>query len=212
MNKGFTLAEILVVMAITAIVGTILVVIFTNTLRGSNKAQILAVIKQNGQAVLENMDKTIRDADYVLCGDGNTEVVVKDSVYTRYRFIAPGSATRCGTANGCIAQDYPKRQADANGELETEAYFSHIVCDQNDPMPRLAGETFNILTDTNTQTGVSVECPTANCSAPVFTRNRSEGYKDQVTVKFNMKPGVNAPSIIISQIDPVVFQTTIGLR
>lgn len=88
MNKGFTLVEIVVVMAIVAIVGVILVMIFANTLRGSSKAQILAVIKQNGQAVLGTMDNAIRNADNVACisTSGDTLVIVKDGIYTRFRF------------------------------------------------------------------------------------------------------------------------------
>src|SRR3989338_6075070 len=190
-GAGFTLVEILVTMAIVAIVGTILVTIFTNTLRGSNKAQILAVIKQNGQAVLENMDKTIRDADNVAClsADGNTLVVVQNGLYTRYRFI-PSTPT----ANGFIQQDSPVQPA--SGSNSDIKFFKNNVC--TDPMGTDAS-VINTLTDTNIQTGVSVECPASDCSTnppAIFTRDPSFGYKDQVTVKFNLKPGISAPAII----------------
>lgn len=86
--KGFTLVEILVAIAIVAMVGMILALIFINTLRGSNKSQILSVIKQNGQAAMDTLDKTIRNADNVACisASGDTLAVVKNGIYTRFRF------------------------------------------------------------------------------------------------------------------------------
>lgn len=204
--KGFTLAEILVVMAITAIVGTILVVIFTNTLRGSNKAQILAVIKQNGQAVLEQMDKTIRNAQNLVCTtplpDDKTVVVERDGIYSRYRIVLYTART-----NGYIVQDHPTRQIDSNsGQLETDIIFRQTVCSSTDLMPRAgSSDTANILTDINLQTGVKIQSGS-------FSVNPSDGYKPAVTVNFVLAPGINAPTIIVSQIDPVTFQTTIGLR
>lgn len=204
-KSGFTLVEIIVVMAITAIVGTILVTIFTNTLRGSNKAQILAVIKQNGQAVLENMDKTIRSSDNVACvtPSGNTLVIVKNGTYSRYRFFAP-----VGAVNGNIQQDNPAKPTPPAVNSDISLFINALCTDDTDP---LVGSI--TLTDTNTQTGVSVECIASDCSTyPIFHKDPAAGYRDQVTVKFILSPGISAPAVISSQIDPVVFQTTIGLR
>lgn len=207
MKKGFTLVEILVVIAIVAIMGIILVAIFTNTLRGSNKAQVLAVIKQNGQAVLEDMDKTIRGADNVLCPDiippttstTSTNLVVvsvSTGVYTRYRFINSTSNT-----NGLLQQDKPsKRTDDSTGSEETDVVFKNRVCNPNDPMTQLT-----VLTDTNAQSGVSV----TNGS---FTKSEQPGSEDSVTVKFDLDHGVGVPAALAGQIDPVTFQTTIQLR
>lgn len=200
--KGFTLVEILVVVAIVAIMGTVLAAIFVNTLKGGNKAQILANIKQNGQAVLENMDKTIRGADNVVCKslDGNTLVVVKNGCYTRYRFVAPSQ-----TQNGQIQQDNP--QPDSSTSCVTNPpsptpknikTFTDNVC--TDPMINP-----NILTDTNPQSGVSV----ANGS---FTLKPEAGFRNSVTVSFTLDHGVEAPTAVAGQIDPVEFTTSIGLR
>ncbi len=197
-ERAFTLTEILVVIAIVAIVGTILVAIFTNTLRGSNKSQILAVIKQNGQSVLDSMDKTLRNADNVICpgSSGDTLVVVKAGSFTRYRYVAP-SPLPLPTVNGLIQQDSPTK-----GALENDTAFIARVCLPNDPMT-----TPIILTDTNTQSGVSV-----NVISTLFTRNSLSGFKDSVTVQFTLGPGVAAPAAVASQIDPVTFQTTVQLR
>ncbi|HBQ50639.1 hypothetical protein A3B42_02535 [Candidatus Daviesbacteria bacterium RIFCSPLOWO2_01_FULL_38_10] len=130
MNKGFTLVEMIMVMAIVAIVGVILVMIFANTLRGSSKAQILSVIKQNGQAVLGTMDNAIRNADNVVCPPDSTPtdtlVVVKNGIYTRFRFI-----------NNSIEKDNPTD-------------FTTTTCSDLSVSP------VN-LTDTDPKTGVSVQ-------------------------------------------------------
>lgn len=210
MKNGFTLVEILVAMAIVAIMGTILVVIFTNTLRGSNKAGILANIKQNGQAVLENMDKTIRGADNVVCvsDPANTVAVVKNGIYTRYRIalssdgIGTVPLSCIGTGkNGCIVYDNPAKQIDSDTDQpETDRAFIDRICSVSDPMSEAA-----VLTDTNPASGVSV-------GGGKFAKNPQSGFKDSVTVVFTLSPGVSASSVVASQIDPVTFQTTLELR
>lgn len=206
MSKGFTLAEILVVIAIVAIIGTILVLIFTNTLRGSNKSQILSAMKQNGQAVLDGMDRIIRSADNVVCptvGSSNTAVIVKNGIYSRYRITlagdtggsAPSDCIGMGK-NGCIVLDNPTPLPSET----TPQLFLNRICNLTDPM-----FTAQILTDTNPLTGVSIESGSLSVSKP-------PGFKAIVTVSFVLKPGVSVPQVITSQIDPVTYQTTIELR
>lgn len=176
MKKGFTLVEMMVVMAIVAIVGIILVMIFANTLRGSSKAQILSVIKQNGQAVLGVMDNAIRNADNVACisTSGDTLAVVKNGIYTRFRF----------------KNDYI--------EKENLLDFTTTTCSDLSVSPV-------ILTNTDPKTGVSV-------TGGLFTRGQSSGFKDTITVSFELNGGEQAPEVISGQIDAVKFQTTIQLR
>lgn len=210
-QRGLTLVELLIVIAVLAIAGTLILNIFTSTLRGSNKTQILGVIKQNGQAVLETMDKTVRNADNVVCISLNKTslVVVNKGTYTRYRFVPPAP-----NANGFIQQDNPTKQIpQGQSQEETDPDFASRVCSDNDLMNQSTNVT--TLTDTNPQTGVSMNCIEENCTPTenaVFTRDRSSGFKDQVTIKFIVGPGVDASSSIRGQIDPVRFATTITLR
>ncbi len=229
-NSGLTLVELLVVMAVLSITGIFILNIFTSSLRGSNKSQILGVIKQNGQAVLDTMDKTIRNSDNVVCpfflssGDtssfSNTLVTVKDGIYSRFRLIPPTNnpntalGNNCGatSGNGCFVQDNPtKITITANVVEETEPQLVDRICQPGTLMLSSA----ILLTDTNPQTGISINCIGADCNPAanaVFTRNRSSGFKDQVTIRFIAKPGVSAPQAVVGQIDPVTFQTTINLR
>lgn len=105
-KNAFTLVEMLIVLGILSILSVIFVEIFFRTLRGGNEAQILGVMKQNGQAALETMDKIIRNSDEVICppanSSGDTIVIQKNAGFFRFRFVPP---TTTPPANGFIAQD-----------------------------------------------------------------------------------------------------------
>lgn len=197
-SRGFTLMELLVSIAVLSVIGVIFLVVFSNSLRGGNKAQIVLAIKQNGQAVLETIDKTIREADNVICpvivspytsAQSTNLVIVKDGIYTRYRFEV------ISNENGLIKQDNPVKQA------ETDTGFINRVCSVNDLMSSQA----IILTDTNSKTGVSI-------SGGLFTRSKQTGFKDVVTIQFDVGPGAGVIAGTSFSVDPVNFKTTIQLR
>lgn len=208
-KNAFTLVEMLVVIALLSIFGILILTIFTRSLRGGNKSQIIGIIKQNGQSVLEQMDKTIRNADNVVClsndNPSTTLIVVQKGIYTRYRFILPSPPPPAvPTVNGLIQQDNPSKQPVAGSNPpreETDSELKNRICAVANQMSQPP----TILTDTNPTTGVSVE----NGS---FTPDKSAGFRDQITIKFNLNPGVEAPEVIRGQIDAVSFQTTIQLR
>lgn len=60
--KGFTLIELLVVMAIIAIIGGVIMSILFSVVRGTNKANKLIVVRQNGNYAIAQMTKIIRGA------------------------------------------------------------------------------------------------------------------------------------------------------
>lgn len=196
MKKGFTLAEILVVLAVLSLMGVLVVTIFTRSLRGANKSQILSSIKQNGQAVLEVMDKIIRGADDLVCVSGepgnNTIVLEKAGIYTRYRFVTDST----GMTNGVILRDLP---VPTSLEIDPRLFVNR-VCNPADPLSQTT-----TLSDINPQTGVSI-------LSGSFTKDTQDGFKPVITVMFVLGPGIEAPKAIAGQIDPVTFQTTIQLR
>lgn len=212
MKKGFTLIEMLVVIAVLSIAGFLVLTIFSNALRGNNKSQILSSIKKNGQSVLEALDKNIRNSDNVVCitPSGDTIVLVKEGIYTRFRYIPANNTNtataygNCGSNNGCILKAFPI-QPQPPAENSIIQTFINNVC--TDPMGS-DSTTPQVLTDTDEQTGVSIQQSSTN----IFTRNQAAGFKETVTVRFKAAPPVGAPSSVSGQIDPVEFATTVGLR
>lgn len=210
-DTGFTLIEMLVVIAILSIFGVLLVTIFTRSLRGSNKSQITGRLKQNGQSILEQMDKTVRNSDNIVCVSPpdpitpKTTLVVKTrGKYTRYRFIPPLPAGCTGsacTANGSIQQDNPEKTLnEATSREETETEFKNRICAENNGMPQAI-----VLTDTSKGQGVSI-------FNGGFELNPSPGYSNQVRISFEVKPGVSVPISLSDQVGSLIFQTTIQLR
>lgn len=206
-SLGFTLAEILVVLGILSILGLIVLTIFTRSLRGTNKTQIILAIKENGQSVLETIDKAIRSSDNLVCPalpagvmkiSSNTLVIFKEGLYTRYRISLPDDSTTSPTClqNGCITVDLPTKTA----EETTDQLFINRVCNSTDP---LVSPT--ILTDTDPDKGVLL-------SGGIFSLDRKAGFKDSMTVEFTLKAPPGAPSAVAGQIDPVTFETTVQLR
>lgn len=179
--KGFTILELVVALGVLILMVAVLFQIFSNTLRGSNKAQVLATIKQNSQSAIDNIDKTIRISEKVICvsADKSQVVTYQNGIYTRFGFSPP---TATPQANGFIYQD---NIGNCTSGKDNAA---------------------QILTDTNLNTGVSVDAPNG------FTVDSSAGYSDIVTIQFSAGPGLGIAGAFANQIDPVNFQTTVSLR
>lgn len=62
---GFSLIEMLVVVVIFAVVGTIVVQMFFSSLKGGSKSNVLAIVKQNGDYALTVMERMIRNSKKV---------------------------------------------------------------------------------------------------------------------------------------------------
>ena len=207
-RSGFTLVEVLVVMGVLSIVGVLVLIIFSQSLKGTNKSQILISIKQNGQSVLESMTSVVRNADNIVCPaitppatsapPSPNLVIVSKGIYTRYRFIPQIAGSN---SNGLIQQDNPVKQMDpATGKEETDSVFVNRVCVLDNPMINPI-----VLTDTNVQNGVSLKSGS-------FIRERPAGFKEGVKINFSLGPAVQALPSVAGQIDDVVFETTIQLR
>lgn len=61
-SRGFTLVEMLTVMIVFIVIGSLAVSILATSFRTSNKTDIVALVQQNGNYALSQIAKTIRDA------------------------------------------------------------------------------------------------------------------------------------------------------
>ena len=191
-SKGFSLVEVLVVIALVTVIGLILTEVFFRSIRGGNKAQALATIKQNGQATLESLDKNIRSSDNIICprvippsmkAESDVLVIVNNGAYTRYRLVTMR-----------IVEDHPMLQADV-----TQEEFLLDICTNVDLSYALP----IAITDLG---------KVAVVSSNVCELDKSAGFKDIVRINFLLEPGQEVPKIVADQIDPVPFVTTIQLR
>lgn len=116
-SQGFTLVELIVVIAIMGILGVVFSDILVQALRTQNKVQVLSQVKQNGQTVLNDIIYEVQRSDQVICagsfpdsdgsrialssntgGTGQSQnhpiyddvlVLLRQSVYTRFKYIPP---------------------------------------------------------------------------------------------------------------------------
>ncbi len=61
-KRGFTLVELLVGLGLLALTTGSALLFLTSVFRGSNQAAVITEVKQNGQSVLDSLERQIRDA------------------------------------------------------------------------------------------------------------------------------------------------------
>lgn len=184
-KSGFTLVELLVVLGILAVTVGVVLVFLTAVLKGTNQANITSELKQNGQVVLDSLERQIRNAKSVTTGPaiggwigGSTSHVILTLADNREMhlgcFNPPGTNTEngwigVGRAPGTVVGDYT---AATNRDLVAGVNVSSCV-----------------ITVTN-----------SSSSAPAL-----------VTLTFNLGQGIQAPSRKDYKAS-LEFKTTISLR
>ena len=196
-SNGFTLFELLVVVAVMIVIGLVGSDILINVVKGSNKVEIINKVKQNGSSVLDQMERKIRSATVVYSsvnGNGTgvvvdainngqclTQIITKSAgppdVYTKFFLVAEGAQ------NGYIAT----AQAATLASLPVSAALSQSI------------------TNTDGVSGVSL------ASGACFDTTYSAGYPLVVTISFTLQQAKNAPSRQ-DFVATVPFKTTISLR
>lgn len=195
-NLGFTLIEILVVISVLTVVGVVLTEVFFRSIRGGNKAEAVAILKQNGQESIDIMDKNIRNSKDVICPPLPPSITKKDSDVLAI-IGQDGTITRYRLSDQKLLEDHPKAAAGI-----TQEQFVLNLCSNLS----LEGTEQVALTDINKITVYKPE------GSNIFIRSRQSGYRDVVTVSFRLKPGAGIPKAVGNQIDPIPFTTTVQLR
>lgn len=198
-SQGFTLIETIVVIAVAGIIGVILTDTITQVYRSQNKSNSLNQIKQNGQTALDYIDKTIRNADRVICLSNSqftvspfnipsVVVIAKQGNFTRFMFRIPKDNTI--KENGHIAVDYPNTNMNNNDP----DYCTGLVAVTEPNVVK--------LTNSDQQTGISV-------LSGSFTKTSTPGFKDVITIQFTASTG---PSGLAETQSGVQFKTAVELR
>jgi prepilin-type N-terminal cleavage/methylation domain-containing protein len=88
-QSGFSLIEMLVVVALFAIISMAAVSLFFSTIVGSNSVDAQAVIKENGNYALDIMSYMIRNAQQITaCSAGSLTILNRDGGSTQF-YVAP---------------------------------------------------------------------------------------------------------------------------
>lgn len=182
LNNGFTLVELLVVMGLLGVITGASLLFLTNILKGSNQARIVSEVKQNGQTVLDSIDRQIRNAqevDNIAPPLGSTSAIELVLSGGNLYLACFDSVAGPPAENGWIG------------------------------IANLPGGPYVSLTNRDAVSGINVECapsPTFNVSG-----TPGDSYPQVVQVDFNVKQGVEAPGRVDFNASSQ-FKTTISLR
>lgn len=77
-NRGFTLIEILIVIALMAVLTGVGADLFINSLKAYQKSQIMNQLSQNGNYVMSTILNTARNADEILVNDTHSVLTITD--------------------------------------------------------------------------------------------------------------------------------------
>lgn len=208
-NKGFTLIEILVVIALLGVLGVILTNILSQVLRGQNKINTVNLVKQNGQVILDQLSNEIRSAEKVICVEKNafnnngqadlkdTIVLFRNGNYTRFRFVPP------------VTSD-PKRNGYIQKEIFTISDIPEDVTDDN----MLCTRSVNIVSPpsylTYNTNSISLNY---DGTSPIFKPKSQAGFPDLVEIKFRGSQDIKSKIAESTVADEgVLFTTAVSVK
>ena len=132
-EKGFTLVELLAVVAILSVVGTLLFGVISTTLRGSNKAESLTLLQQSGNSVLSQVTRTVRFAKSI---EVPTACYTEDSTSVTVQAITIRTIEDATTTFSCNNLPDGTINRDGTSLLDTSAVKvteCEFTCSQQNP-------------------------------------------------------------------------------
>lgn len=184
---GFTLIEFLVVIGILALVVGSITLFLTAVLRGTNQANITAEVKQNGQAVLDSLERQIRGAVGAESIDSNHLKIIREGAEPMH--------IKCLSKN-----------ANQNGRIGTAVVPAGSPVDYDPPISNYIS-----VSNDDPVSGVNIE--DSNCNFSVIPSNFSNSLNAPavVSISFVATQAINAPQRVDFQAQ-AQFKTTISLR
>ncbi len=177
-NRGFTIIEALIVVAIFGTIGIISADLLSRTFQGNNKVKLITSLKQNGQAALSSIEETIKYSDDIICPTSSSLspkiVVVADGVYTRFEI-----------ATSYIAKDNPVPQNANDTQLCTDNLSSDktFLIHQGSVVINNFGFTVNEVTGKNSSVGVQFDLSSSSSDSSFATQITPVSFQTTVQLK-----------------------------
>jgi len=104
-QSGFTLLEILISIAIIAVLGVVLSQVFISTMRTNTKTEYLKEVKQTGDLAVETLARMIQNAYAVTCvSDKELEIQNPDGNTTTIACTIDGAILRLASSSATITE------------------------------------------------------------------------------------------------------------
>ncbi len=196
--RGFTLIEFLIVIGILSISMGSVLLFLTSTIKGTNQANITAEVKQNGQAVLEALERQLRSSTEVVTLidtqlplpyniSGNNGIQLKKTSGEYVYIICANKVST--TTNGSI----------------------RIASNTTGSPPNASADYQSLTADTDLVSGVDIDCTAGTPPQQAFRVDTATSSVNVVTISFAANQAVNAPSRVDFKAN-AKFQTVISLR
>lgn len=187
-KRGFTLVELLVGLGLLALTTGSALLFLTSVFRGSNQSAVITEVKQNGQSVLDSLERQIRDAS--------------DARQMQ------GAELPLGAVNGAVLTLPGARTLYAACFATTPAANGWIGLAnmQTGAVPSLS-DYKSLTNNSNLIEGVDISV----CSFSVVMASTGSSSPAIVSLNFTINQGISAPSRR-DFLSNAQFQTTISLR
>lgn len=187
--KGFTLIEILVVVALLSTVGLITAVILYSSLRGGEKTKLILSAKENGNYAVSIFSREARYANY-------------------FYGLSPDGATSSYSVDACssaVSYPYAKIVNSANEELVFACVGNGITLTRD-------GKTENLIN--TTQVGVVPSSCGFTCKSATTVGSYTLGLSFQLIDRFSVTPSASVENVVFEKrlVSPIRFETSVTLR
>lgn len=104
-TSGFTLLELMVSVAVIALMSVVLSQIFISTLRTNTKTELLKEVKQNGDFALESIARMVQNAYGATCiSDKELSILNADGNTTTIECVLDGTTLRLASSSGSLTE------------------------------------------------------------------------------------------------------------